>query len=109
MKSKFRGIAWLAVILLAVDGVLWCRSNIGAIRGQSEVDALRVIAGSYGMSASSDFDAVLLRSAPGPNRGITKTYRVSTGSGEKASISICSFLWLGWQEHGFDRTTLAMR
>lgn len=108
MKSKLRCVLWLAAVLLAIESILWCRSNIATIRSSSELEALREIAHGYGMSGSSDLEAVLLRSDPGPNRGTTKTYRVSTGSGDEVSIAISSFLWLGWQEHRFERT-LAVR
>ena len=108
MKSKLRCLLWLTIVLLAIQGILWSRPNIAAIRSSSELEALREIAHGYGMSVSSDLEAELLRSGPGPNRGTTKTYRVSTGSGEEASIAISSFLWLGWQEHRFERT-LAIR
>lgn len=108
MKSKLLCVLWLTTALLAIEGILWSHSNIATIRSSSELDALREIAHGYSMSGSSDLEAVLLRSGPGPNRGTTKTYRVSTGSGEEASIAISSFLWLGWQEHRFERT-LAIR
>jgi hypothetical protein len=88
MKSKLRNALWLVVILLSIECVLWCRSNVATIRSSSELQALREIAQSYGMAVPSDFEAVLLRTGPGPNRGTTKTYRVSTGSGEEASIAI---------------------
>jgi hypothetical protein len=108
MKSKLCGVLLLTTALLAIQGIFWVRSNIAAIRSSSELEAVREIALGYGMSGSSDLETVLQRSAPGPNRGTTKTYRVSTGAGEEASIAISSFLWLGWQEHRFERT-LAIR
>jgi hypothetical protein len=103
MKFKLRHALWLVVILLSIECVLWCRSNVATIRSSSEFQAVREIAQSYGMAVPSDFEAVLLRTDPGPNRGTTKTYRVSTGFGAEASIAISSFLWFGWQEHRFNR------
>lgn len=104
MKSHRKQLIAFAILFVGLSGIGWFHLNRNAIAGSSEIESLQKIVSKY--HASESVEGVIfepLSSEAGPNGGIQKTYRALRSSREIATVTINSFLGLGWQESRYER------
>lgn len=104
MKLRWKEWLGLLLMLITLSGTGWYQLNRNAVVDRTAEKSLRKIVSKYhARDAGSDMTFTELSSRPGPNGGVQKTYSARISSLEVATVTINSFLNLGWQEARYQR------